>query len=79
MISTDELTYVPAENTFYGEASTCRYYDGDIVVRSARTGVKIQFDAVGVERDAEGETTAFVFRPRNRHQWGCGTVKLFND
>lgn len=77
-ITTADLSYDGASRTFTADASDLHIAPGTwprtIAVLSVRTGGTRDFTQLGLDRDADNDVTAAVYRTP------CGlTLRIFND
>lgn len=75
--SSNDFAYMKADDTFYAEASTLGWREGNMVITSARTGASALFRWTGVHRDADGDIESFRFEGEGDAK---GTkVVVYND
>jgi hypothetical protein len=82
LLNTDQFLWQPGRDdrrgTFTVEASTLRWQQvpQEFVLQSARTGRKVHMEAERVDRDAEGEVIAWIYKPKGPLRF---RVTVFND
>lgn len=82
LLNTDQFLWQPGNDanrsTFTAEASSLGWQQipREFVLQSAKTGRKVHMEAERVDRDAEGDPQAWIYKPKGPLRF---RVTVFND